>query len=136
MIFLAFAAEKDMFAMPSRDVIEKLATKILIEKFDTKVDDVEGKTSDDEEKIEISTASTFAQSLQEKINAKKKKTNSNQSAETLPIKNVLKSEMKLFECSGQKGELLTKVDLTLKNISPTSIGKIFKNSALHTIPFV
>ena len=134
MIFLAFAAEKDMFAMPSRDVIEKLATKILIEKFDTKVDDVEGETSDDEEKIEISTASTFAQSLQEKINAKKK--NSNQSAETLPLKNVLKSEMKLYEISGQKGELLTKVDLTLKNISPTSIGKIFKNSALHTIPFV
>ena len=131
MIFLAFAAEKDMFAMPSRDVIEKLATKILIEKFDTKVDDVEGETSDDEEKIEISTASTFAQSLQEKINAKKK--NSNQSAETLPLKNVLKSEMKLYEISGQKGELLTKVDLTLKNISPTSIGKIWKNSILHTI---
>ena len=120
-----------MFAMPSRDVIEKLATKILIEKFDTKVDDVEGETSDDEEKIEISTASTFAQSLQEKINAKKK--NSNQSAETLPLKNVLKSEMKLYEISGQKGELLTKVDLTLKNISPTSIGKIWKNSILHTI---
>ena len=117
--------------MPSRDVIEKLATKILIEKFDTKVDDVEGETSDDEEKIEISTASTFAQSLQEKINAKKK--NSNQSAETLPLKNVLKSEMKLYEISGQKGELLTKVDLTLKNISPTSIGKIWKNSILHTI---
>ena len=41
------------------------------------------------------------------------------------IKNVLKSEMKLYECSGQKGELLTKVDLSLKNISPTSIGKRF-----------
>ena len=38
MIFLAFAAEKDMFEMPSRAVIEKLATKILTEKFDTKCD--------------------------------------------------------------------------------------------------
>ena len=134
--FPAFPAEKDMFAMPSRDKIEKLASKLLAELFDTKIDDTKDETSDEEEKIEISTASTFAQSLQEKI-AKKKK-NSNQSVETLPIKNVLKSEMKLFECSGQKGELLTKVELALKNISPSSIGKKYdwKNSILHTIPFV
>ena len=86
--------------------------------------------------IEIPTVSTFAQSLQEKINAKKK--NSNQSFETLPVRNVLKSEMKLFECSDQKGECLKKVDLALKNIAPTSIGKKYawKNSILHTIPFV
>ena len=119
--------------MPSRAVIEKLATKILTEKFDTKIDDIEGETSDEEEKIEISTASTFAQSLQEKINAKKKKT-PNTSVETLPIKNVLKSEMKLYECSGQKGELLTKVDLSLKNISPTSIGKRF-GKIVYYIPY-
>ena len=44
----------------------------------------------------------------------------------------------LNDHTGQKGELLTKVDLALKNISPTSIGKKYawKNSILHTMPFV
>ena len=41
--------------------------------------------------------------------------------DVVPSSKSLKAEMKLYETTGEKGESLKKLELVLKNISPTSI---------------
>ena len=84
--------------MPKRDKIEKLAIKLLKELFgDVNLPDVEvcEDDSEEEEDEEIPTVSTFAQSLQEKIKAKR----GPKIIEGQSIEKTLKSEMKLFEAT-------------------------------------
>ena len=122
--YLAFPNEdeKDIFAMPKRAEIEELAIELLKRLYgDENVPDVEVFEDDEEEEedTEVKTASTFAQSLQEKIKAKRgPKIKEGQS-----IEKTLKSEMKLFEATNgqQRGDLLQKLFVILKNIAPTSI---------------
>ena len=68
--------------------------------------------------VQVTTAKTYAQSLQEEIDletAPKSYDNSLQS------KKSLQTEMSLFESTNQRGESLAFLHLTLKNISPTSV---------------
>lgn len=103
--------------MPSKFKIEKVATDLLTELFG-EIEDPEIEVHQTEE-IEIQTASTFAQSLQQKIDKK----TTPKISEVVPTKKSLKSEMNLFEATNgqQKGENLQKLFLVLKNIAPTSI---------------
>ena len=115
MLFLAFE-EKNIFAMPSRYKIEKTATDLLQELFG-EAESPEVEVFETEVR-EVQTVKTFAQNLQEKIEMK---TTPAKACEIVPSKKSLKSEMALFEATNQKGELLQKLFLVLKNISPTSI---------------
>ena len=111
--------------MPKRDKIEKLALKYLKEFFGDENNGPEVEVCEDDEEEEevdenVPTASTFAQSLQEKIRAKTAPKNVD---ETETLAQTLKSEMRLFEATKgkQMGENLQKLFVMLKNIAPTSI---------------
>ena len=119
MIFSAFPVEEDIFAMPSRSEIEKLATELLNELY-LDDDTLEVEVSHNEETgSEVPTVSTFAQNLKNKISLKK----TPKIRDAISIKKSLKSEMQLFEATNgeQRGECLSKLFLVLKNIAPTSI---------------
>ena len=118
MSFFPAFGEKDIFAMPSRSKIENTAMELLNELF--------GVTEDEEVEVfeevnEVPTVKTFAQNLQEKIEMKTTPKPLDISPSNTKI--LLKSEMALFEATQgqQRGELLTKLFLALKNIAPTSI---------------
>ena len=102
--------------MVSRNELEKVATEILSELFEEE----QGPEIEVHETDEIeSTASTFADALQQKIDQKLAP-----KIVEAPIKKSLKTEMNLFEATGgkQMGENLKMVHDALKNIACTSIG--------------
>ena len=103
--------------MPTRSKIEKLANDLLTELYGEN-EDPEIEVHETEE-VEMQTALTFAESLQQEIDRK----TAPKTSEDVSIKKSLKSEMALFEATNgkQKGECLQKVELVVKNISPTSI---------------
>ena len=118
MFLFTALGEKDIFAMPSRSKIENTAMDLLNELF--------GGTEDQEVEVfeevnAVPTVKTFAQNLQEKIEMKT--TPKPLDISPSNTKKLLKSEMALFEATQgqQRGELLTKLFLALKNIAPTSI---------------
>ena len=102
--------------MPSRYKLEQLGAKILNELFGV-IDNPEEEVSEVEDEIAVPTAATFAQNLQNKINMK----TTSKNRDVLPSSKSLKAEMKMYEATGEKGESLKKLELVLKNISPTSI---------------
>ena len=104
--------------MPSRSTLEKVATKILTELYEDVDEPEEVEVCEQVHEVQVTTAKTYAQSLQEEIDletAPKSYDNSLQS------KKSLQTEMSLFESTNQRGESLAFLHLTLKNISPTSV---------------
>ena len=100
--------------MISRNELEKVATEIITELFEEN----HGPEIEVHETEEIqSTAATFADNLQQKIDQKLAP-----KITEAPIKKSLKTEMNLFEATNQKGDYLKMIDAALKNIAPTSIG--------------
>ena len=111
----AFEEKDNIFTMISRNELETYATELLSELFEENEDsEVELHETDEI----VSTASTFADNLQQKIDAKLTPKTSE-----IPIKKSLKTEMALFEATGgkQMGEYLKMLKDALKNIAPTSI---------------
>lgn len=100
--------------MPTRNELEKLATQLLNKLYGEEELETESEEEDD---VKVSTADTWAESLQADIEKGTNPITTN----TPPTKKSLQAEMALFEATNVMGKNLEKLFLVLKNIAPTSV---------------
>ena len=112
----SFEDEDDIFKMPTADELEKTACELLFDLFGEVHDETEVLETDTTQP-ETVTGLSFKERMKKKIAEGIQGVKSNGP----PTKKSLQSELSHFENTKQRGEILTKLYMVLKNIAPTSV---------------
>ena len=121
----------EMFAMPSRYKLEKLAADLITRHYG--VEETNTVTESEEVEIEIAAEArelSFAEKLQQKLNKLSEEGPSTPSGKKNSLQTALKKEFDLFQTTGERSKNLELLYKILQNIAPTSVGseRAFSNA--------